>query len=131
MVIFVNFILTSVFVKAWETAGAGKNQNDDNFLAWALSMIRKLLFPGKKPKEIIEEGGDDDIDTDADSGKKKDDGDVKGWYDGNPEIGKMQKDIFDDIFDTTDDGQTDEDDPSPLIPKPQDFEVIFLFFNTN
>ena len=117
-------------MKAWETAGAGKNQNDENFLAWALSMIRKLLFPGKKPKEIIEEGGDDDIDTDADSGKKKDDGDVKGWYDGNPEIGKMQKDIFDDIFDTTDDGQTDEDDPSPLIPKPQDFEVIFQFFST-
>ena len=119
--------LSSVFFKAWETAGAGKNQNDENFLAWALSMIRKLLFPGKKPKEIIEEGGDDDIDTDTDSGKKKDDGDVKGWYDGNPEIGKMQKDIFDDIFDTTDDGQTEEDDPSPLIPKPQDFEVICLF----
>jgi len=126
-------------IQAWETAGAGKNQNDENFLAWALSMIRKLLFPGKKPKEIIEEGGDDDIDTDADSGKKKDDGDVKGWYDGNPEIGKMQKDIFDDIFDTTDDGQTDEDDPSPIVPKPQDFEencscldnAAILFINTN
>ena len=26
-------------------------------------MIRKLLFPGKKPKEIIEDGGDDEIDT--------------------------------------------------------------------
>ena len=88
-------------------------------------MIRKLLFPGKKPKEIIEDGGDDEIDTDPDSGKKKDDGDVKGWYDGHPEIGKMQKDIFDDIFDTTDDGVTDEDDPSPIIPKPQDFEVNF------
>ena len=88
-------------------------------------MIRKLLFPGKKPKEIIEEGGDEEIDTDPDSGKKKDEGDVKGWYDGNPEIGKMQKDIFDDIFDTTDDGQTDEDDPSPIVPKPQDFEVTF------
>ena len=97
-------------------------------------MIRKLLFPGKKPKEIIEEGGDDDIDMGADSDKKKDDGDVKGWYDGNPEIGKMQKDIFDDIFDTTDDGQTDEDDPSPLIPKPQDFEVdnfIYVFLRKN
>ena len=35
----------------------------------------------------------------------------------------MQKDIFDDIFDTTDDGVTDEDDPEPIVPKPQDFEV--------
>ena len=86
-------------------------------------MIRQLLFPGKKPKEIIQDGDDDDIDTDPDSGKKTDDGDVKGWYDGHPEIGKMQKDIFDDIFDTTDDGVTDEDDPEPIVPKPQDFEV--------
>ena len=88
-------------------------------------MIRQLLFPGKKPKEIIEDGGDEEIDTDPDNGKKKDDGDVKGWYDGHPEIGKMQKDIFDDIFDTTDDGKTDEDDPSPIVPKPQNFEVFF------
>ena len=57
----------------------------------------------------------------------KDDGDVKGWYDGHPEIGKMQKDIFDDIFDTTDDGVTDEDDPEPIVPKPNNFEVNFLF----
>ena len=53
----------------------------------------------------------------------QDDGDVKGWYDGHPEIGKMQKDIFDDIFDTTDDGVSDEDDPAPIVPKPNNFEV--------
>ena len=101
-------------------------------------MIRKLLFPGKKPKEIIEEGGDDVIDGDG-GDNKKDDGDVKGWYDGHPEIGKMQKDIFDDIFDTTDDGASEEDDPEPIIPKPQDFEenctcldnASILFINTN
>ena len=50
---------------------------------------------------------------------------MKGWYDGHPEIGKMQKDIFDDIFDTTDDGVTDEDDPAPVVPKPHNFEVRF------
>ena len=42
---------------------------------------------------------------------------LQGWYDGHPEIGKMQKDIFDDIFDTTDDGQTDDDDPEPVESK--------------
>ena len=36
-----------------------------------MSVIRQLLFPGKKPKEIIETGEDDDIDTDPDAGKKK------------------------------------------------------------
>ena len=61
----------------WDAAGAGQNKNDNNFLNWALCIIRDLVFPGKKPKEIIEAGGDDDIDTGADSGKKKDDGDVK------------------------------------------------------
>ena len=50
---------------------------------------------------------------------------MKGWYDGHPEIGKMQKDIFDDIFDTTDDGVSDEDDPAPIVPKPNNFEVRF------
>ena len=48
---------------------------------------------------------------------------VKGWYDGHPEIGKMQKDIFDDIFDTTDDGVAEEEDPEPIVPKPNNFEV--------
>merc|ERR1719422_2823643 len=130
---------TNSSIQAWDAAGAGQNSNDGNFLNWALSLIRQLLFPGKKPKEIIQDGDDDDIDTDPDSGKKKDDGDVKGWYDGHPEIGKMQKDIFDDIFDTTDDGVTDEDDPEPIVPKPQDFEenctcldnASILFINTN
>ena len=35
----------------------------------------------------------------------------------------MQKDVFDDIFDTTDDDKTDEDDPAPIIPTPSDFQV--------
>jgi len=130
---------SSPAIQAWDSAGAGENQNDGNFLNWALSIIRDLLFPGKKPKQIIEQGGDDVITDDIDSGDKKDDGDVKGWFDGHPEIGKMQKDVFDDIFDTTDDGQTEEDDPAPIIPTPTDFEencscldnASILFINTN
>eukprot|EP00091_Calanus_sinicus_P013206 TRINITY_DN29367_c0_g1_i1.p2 TRINITY_DN29367_c0_g1~~TRINITY_DN29367_c0_g1_i1.p2 ORF type:complete len:131 (-),score=52.01 TRINITY_DN29367_c0_g1_i1:18-410(-) len=59
-------------IQDWDAAGAGRNKNDNNFLNWALSIIRDLVFPGKKPKEIIESGGDDDIDTGADSGNKKD-----------------------------------------------------------
>jgi len=126
-------------IQDWDAAGAGQNKNDDNFLNWALSIIRDLIFPGKKPKEIIESGGDDDIDTGTDSGKKKDDGDVKGWFDGHPEIGKMQKDVFDDIFDTTDDDKTDEDDDVPVIPTPSDFQencscldnASILFLNCN
>ena len=35
----------------------------------------------------------------------------------------MQKDVFDDIFDTTDDDKIDEDDPSPVVPTPTDFQV--------
>ena len=35
----------------------------------------------------------------------------------------MQKDVFDDIFDTTDDDKTDEDDDVPVIPTPSDFQV--------
>ena len=45
----------------------------------------------------------------------------QGWIDGHPEIGKMQKDIFDDIFDTKDDDTTEEDDPAPIVPTPSDF----------
>ena len=45
----------------------------------------------------------------------------QGWIDGHPEIGKMQKDIFDDIFDTKDDDTTEEDDPAPIVPTPTDF----------
>merc|ERR1719318_2485280 len=71
--------------------------------------------------------------------KKKDDGDVKGWFDGHPEIGKMQKDVFDDIFDTTDDDKTDEDDSVPVVPTPSDFQencscldnASILFLNCN
>ena len=55
----------------WDSAGAGQNSSDGNFLNWAMSVIRQLLFPGKKPKEIIETGDDDEIDTDPDAGKKK------------------------------------------------------------
>jgi len=125
-------------IQDWDAAGAGQNKNDNNFLNWALCIIRDLVFPGKKPKEIIESGGDDDIDTGADSGKKKDEGDVKGWFDGHPEIGKMQKDVFDDIFDTTDDDQTDKDDV-PVVPTPSDFQencscldnASILFLNSN
>ena len=43
----------------------------------------------------------------------------QGWIDGHPEIGKMQKDIFDDIFDTTDDDATEENDPAPIVPNQQ------------
>ena len=48
---------------------------------------------------------------------------MQGWFDGHPEIGKMQKDVFDDIFDTTDDDASEEDDPAPLVPTPTDFQV--------
>ena len=50
-------------IKAWDSAGAGENQNDKNFLSWAMSIIRDLLFPGKKPKEIIEQGGESHQET--------------------------------------------------------------------
>ena len=40
----------------------------------------------------------------------------------------MQKDVFDDIFDTTDDDQTDKDDV-PVIPTPSDFQVASLIFH--
>jgi len=129
---------TNPAIQDWEAAGEG-NKNDKNFLNWALCIIRDLVFPGKKPKEIIESGGDDEIDSGADDGKKKDDGDIKGWFDGHPEIGKMQKDVFDDIFDTTDDDKSDEDDPSPVVPTPSDFQencscldnASILFLNSN
>lgn len=126
---------SSPAIQGWQSAGAAENADDKSFVKWALSILMDLLFPGKKPKEVIEEGGDDDIDT----GDKKDDGDVKGWFDGHPEIGKMQKDVFDDIFDTGDDDKNEEDDPAPLIPMPTDFEdncscldnAAILFLNTN
>jgi len=121
-------------VQDWDQAqmpgGKGKN-----FLNWAMSVLMDLLFPGKKPKAVIEEGKDDDINPD----KKKDPDDLKKWFDGHPEIGKMQKDIFDDIFDTTDDDKEKADDDVPLVPVPRDFEpgssclddASILFLNTN
>ena len=63
--------------QGWDAAGAKDNQDDKNYLNWALALIRDLFFPGKKPKEIIEQGGDDSIKDDLDSGGKKDEGDVK------------------------------------------------------
>lgn len=126
-------------VNAWDAAGAGANADDNKFLQWALQLISSLLFPNKKPKEIVQQGDDDKILDDP--GKKTDDGDVKGWVDGHPEIGKMQKDIFDDILDLKDDDDiaAEEDDPAPLIPTPKDFEencsildnASILFLNTN
>jgi len=126
---------SSPAIQGWQSAGAAENADDKSFVKWALSILMDLLFPGKKPKEVIEEGGDDNMDT----GDKKDDGDVKGWFDGHPEIGKMQKDVFDDIFDTGDDDKNEEDDPAPLIPMPTDFEdncscldnAAILFLNTS
>lgn len=110
-------------------------EKDKNFLNWAMSILMDLLFPGKKPKAVIEERKDDDINPD----KKKDPEDLKKWFDGHPEIGKMQKDIFDDIFDTTDDDKEKTDDDVPLVPVPRDFEpgssclddASILFLNTN
>ena len=34
----------------------------------------------------------------------------------------MQKDVFDDIFDTKDDDVSEEDDPAPIVPTPTDFQ---------
>ncbi len=62
-----------VYVQSWDAAGAGQNADDRNFLSWALSLIMDLLFPGKKPKDVIEDGQADNIDP----GKKKKDDNVK------------------------------------------------------
>jgi hypothetical protein len=62
-------------VQSWDAAGAGQNADDRNFLSWALSLIMDLLFPGKKPKDVIEDGQADNIDP----GKKKKDDNVKVW----------------------------------------------------
>lgn len=97
----------------WGKAGADKN--DDNTGKWADSLVGDLVFPDKKPKDIVR----DDEDP---KGKDTNPDDVKGWFDGHPEIGKMQKDIFDDIFDTTDDDDDDRKDDVPLIPAPVGFK---------
>ena len=64
-------------LQAWDVAGAGQNSSDSNFLNWALALIRQLLFPGKRSKDVIETGEDDSIDTDPGVGGSKDEGDVK------------------------------------------------------
>ena len=58
-------------LQGWDAAGAGKNQNDDNMGKWADNLIGDLVFPGKKPKEIVQ----DDEDP---KGKETNDDDVKG-----------------------------------------------------
>lgn len=99
----------------WGAAGVGTD--DSNTGKWADSLIGDLVFPDKKPKEIIE-GDDDPKDKDTN------DEDVKGWFDGHPEIGKMQKNVFDDIFDTKDEDtdETRDDEEVPLIPTPTGFQ---------
>ena len=100
----------------WGSAGQG--QNDDNTGKWADSLIGDLVFPDKKPKDIVQ-------DEDDPHGKDTNSDDVKGWFDKNPEIGKMQKDVFDDIFDTTDEDDDDarkKNDEAPLIPAPVGFQ---------
>merc|ERR1712045_847016 len=99
----------------WGAAGVGTD--DSNTGKWADSLIGDLVFPDKKPKEIIE--GDDDP-KDKDTNNE----DVKGWFDGHPEIGKMQKNVFDDIFDTTDEDTDEnrEEEEVPLIPAPTGFQ---------
>ena len=51
----------------------------------------------------------------------------------------MQKDVFDDIFDTGDDDENADDDSPPIVPMPSDYEdncscldnASILFLNTN
>lgn len=118
-------------IQDWGVAGADANKDDNNFTNWGLSLIKDLIFKGKKQK--------DKIDGDP-TGKEADKGKIKGWFDDHPEIGKMQKDIFDDVFDTTDDDEdVRKDDPAPLIPTPTGFtpdcsvldNASILFLNTN
>ena len=118
----------------WGQAGTNQNMagNEGGIMNWATNLIRDLLFPGKKAKEAIEEDpGDKPTDPEG----------IKGWYDGHPEIGKMQKDIFDDVLDITGDDDPDvpEDEDPPLIPSPKGYEpdcscldeATILFLNTN
>jgi len=120
--------------QSWNAASPD-GASGGGFSSWAMAMVRDLLFPGKKAKEVIEEGKDDDSgDKDADKGG------IKGWYDGHPEIGKMQKDIFDDVLDIGDDDENDgTNDDAPLIPAPIGFEddcsvleeAMVLYLNTH
>lgn len=112
----------------WGAAGAKGNNNQ--FTQWAIMMIKSLIFPGKKAKDMIDE---DPRDKPTPGGKSG----VKGWFDGHPEVGKMQKDVFDDVFDITDPDEPKDDD-APLIPKPKGFKedcsildhASILFLNT-
>ena len=76
-------------IQDWGIAGADANKDDNNFTNWGMSLIKDLIFPGKKQKEKI--------DTDPTGQDTGDKGKIKGWFDDHPEIGKMQKDIFDDV----------------------------------
>ncbi len=114
----------------WGDAGAKKD--DDGFGRYGDNLVNDLINPGKKDKDRI-----DDDPHDKDTGGNDN---VKGWFDNHPEIGKMQKDVFDDVFDTTDEDDEDrlDDDPTPLIPAPKGFEgdcsdldqASILFLNT-
>ena len=117
----------------WGAAGVTPGKDDDNFGNYGDHLIKDLINPGKKDKDTM-----DDDTKDQDTGGNDN---VKGWFDKHPEIGKMQKDVFDDIFDTTDEDDEDrlDDDPTPLIPSPKGFEdgcsqldqASLLFLNTN
>lgn len=118
----------------WGDAGTNNNKDDDNFGNWGGHVVKDLIDPGKKDKDRMDDDPNEDKPTGGDDN-------VKGWFDGHPEIGKMQKDVFDDIFDTTDEDDEDrlDDDPTPLIPAPKGFEpdctvldqASILFLNTN
>ena len=58
-------------LQGWDAAGAGKNENDDNVGKWADNLIGDLVFPGKKPKDIVQ-------DDDDPKGKDTNENDVKG-----------------------------------------------------
>jgi len=117
----------------WGAAGVTPGKDDDNFGNYGDHLVKDLINPGKKDKDAM-----DDDPKDHDTGG---DDSVKGWFDKHPEIGKMQKDVMDDIFDTTDEDDEDrlDDDPTPLIPSPKGFEdgcskldqASLLFLNTN
>lgn len=75
-------------IQDWGIAGADSNRDDSNFKNWGISLIKDLIFKGKRQKDKVQ--GDP-------TGKEADKGKIKGWFDDHPEIGKMQKDIFDDV----------------------------------
>ena len=85
-----------------------------------------------KPKEVIEEDAAD-VPTDSN--------DIMGWYDVNPDIGKMQKHMFYNVLDIIGEDDPDEpsDDYSPFSPAPKKIEPYhsvldeptILFLNAN